>query len=235
MGKIVRPGEAVPVQARRTVPPPMSAVEVPNGVPPAEAGGPRNVIYVTTPAAPPVEVHHHHHHTTQVIVPGPTRRLRRTKGTSFLGTLGFVVGGLACGAALVPQVAGYARWIALAGLAAAAVAWVGAVLLRRVGAGMPLAGIIVSVVGYGLGAYETGQGQAEYNRMRAHSPVALPAVRIPAPPLPPVVTVPPAASPSRPPSAAPRPATVSPPRPSTPPPPQVGQGTIFDFTPTTRP
>ena len=198
MGDVIRRDKAIPVQARRadvvgdggapSAGP--TVVVVPGAAPPAAAPPPppgvtNNVIYVVappaTPATPPPPQVHHHHHTTQVIVQPPRRRRRLSTGTSFLGTLGFVVGGLACGMDYLPPVARFAGPIALAGLAMAALAWVGAVVLRRVGTGMPFLGMIVSVVGYGLWLFNTGQAQATYDRLRKQSPVPLPAVHIPVP------------------------------------------------------
>ena len=241
MGKIVRQGEVIPVQARRVggaVPPvpPTTAyapgMEPVDPLPPA-AGGPQNVIYVVAPQSPPppAEVHHHHHHTTEVVM--PVRRRRRSKGTSFLGTLGFVVGGLACLTAFAQQVAVAAPYIAIGGLVAATLGWCGAVLFRRVGATMPFVGMVVSTAGYGLGLFMTGQAQSTYDGLRSRSPVPLPAVRFPAGPAtsqPAVVEGTPAAGSVK----------------VTPPPvrrqPRVGEGTIFDplsggwvKPPTTRP
>ena len=196
MGEISRRGNVVPVQARRAsagVPPvPPTVVEVPGigspGPSPQPAHLTQNVVYVVAPPPPPAapvpppqEVHHHHHHhTTQVIL--PPRRRPRSKGTSFLGTLGFVIGGLACTVAFLPQVANAAPYLAKAGLALAGLAWVGAVLLRRVGTTMPFLGMAVSAAAYGLWLYNTGQAQSTYDRLRSKSPVDLPAVRIPPPP-----------------------------------------------------
>ena len=197
MGDLIRRNRGVPVQARRAdgSEPPVAPtiVEVPgrgasSPPPPGPAHVTQNVIYVAAPQAGPVPppqpqaVHHHHHHTTQVIL--PPRRMRRTKGTSFLGTLGLVVGALACGAAFLPQVAPAAPYISKAGLAMAAVAWLGALLLQRVGATMPFLGMIVSAAGCGLWLYNTGQAQSTYDRLRSKSPVELPAVTIPPPPAP---------------------------------------------------
>ena len=253
MGKIVRQGEVIPVQARRTgpVPPPVATVQVPGGhpappPPPPAAGGPQNVIYVVNPPAaptpPPIEIHHHHHHTTEV----PARRRRRSKGTSFLGTLGLVVGGVACVAAFLPPVAAFGKWLGLAGLAMATLAWVGAVLLRRVGAAMPFAGMVVAAAGYALSVYNLGQGQATYDLWRAKSPVALPALRIPSPAAPVPATVDPTPTAPGVPAPAAVPGTPTPVVPAVKlrpvvPPPQVGEGTIFDpasggwVKPTTRP
>ena len=222
MGELTRRDKGVPVQARRlgtggvTIPPATAGVPglAAEATPPVPPVGVQNVVYVVAPppiAAPVTEVHHHHHTTTQVVL--PARRRRRQKGTSFLGTLGLVVGGLACAAAFLPQVARFAVPIAIGGLGMAGLAWVGAVLLRRVGATMPFAGLLVCAAGYGLGLWQTGQAQSTYDRLRTRSPVPLPAVRIdpptavPGPVAPaPVVPAPVAPAPSQPgPAAKPTP------------------------------
>ncbi len=140
-------------------------------------------------------------------------RRRAGKGTSFLGTLGLVIGGLACGTAFLPQVSAYAGRMAEVGLGLAALAWVGAVVLRRVGATMPFVGALVSAAGYGLWLYQTGQAQGVYDHLRTRSPVPLPAVRIDppvaVPTVPPTVAAPPAAPPAPPAKGAPK----SPPKP----------------------
>ncbi len=217
MADLTRRDKTVPVQARR----------VDGGPVAVPAAAVQNVVYVEVPAAPPpvvTEVHHHHHHTTEVATP-PRPRRRPHKGTSFLATLGLVVGGLACGTALLPQVARFAGPIALGGLGMAAVAWVGAVLLRRVGAMLPFAAVVVSAAGYGLFLYQTGQGQSTWDGLRRRSPVPLPAVRID-PPTPPAAPAPAAGTP--PPIAAP---TVVPakPEPIVVPPPAKRDSTIFDL------
>ena len=199
MGFLTRRDKAITVHAQRvegtSVPPrppagptvvmvpPMSQVPPAPVVPPQAPPGMHNVIYVVnTPppaaaaAVPPQEVHHHHHHTTQVVMP---RSRRWSKGTSFLGALGLVVGGLACGVAFLPPLAKFAGPMALAGLAMAALGWLWAVLLRRTHAGMPMLGMIVSAVGYALCLYNTGQAQATYDKLRKQSPVDLPAVQMP--------------------------------------------------------
>lgn len=195
MGDVIRREKTVPVQARRAdgggvVPPPFTpgVVDIPaaggGAAPPAVAAGGavQNYIYVVAPpaGAPPIQEVHHHHHTTQVVA--APRRRRLSKGTSFLGTLGLVVGGLAGVTAFLPQVAPYAKWMAEAGLGLAALAWAGAVLFRRVGAGMPFLGMVVSAAAYGLWLYTTNQAQSTYDQLRVRSPVALPAVQFPSPP-----------------------------------------------------
>ncbi len=191
MGDVIRRDKTVPVQARRAdggaVPPFTPGVtDVPSaggGIPPpppvVAGGAVQNVIYVVAPpaAAAAVQEVRHHHHTTVV---APVRRRRLGKGTSFLGTLGLVVGGVAGATAFLPQVAAYAPWIAKAGLAMAALAWVGAVLLRRVGAGMPFLGMAVSAAAWAACLYTSGQAQGTYDHLRTELP--LPAVQFPAPP-----------------------------------------------------
>jgi hypothetical protein len=190
MGDMTRRDEITPVSARRArvvgqpvAMPPVVPVDV--GAPPPVGAGPQNVIFVVAPQPPvppppPQVVHHHHHHTTQVILPARPRR-RPARGTSFLGTLGLVVGGLGCAAACLPPVVASAHYIALAGLGMAALAWLAAVLLRRTGATMPFAGMVVSAVAYGLWLFNAGQAQPTYDRLRVRWPV-LPAIQFQAPP-----------------------------------------------------
>jgi hypothetical protein len=163
MSDIIRRKKAVPVEARRVEPEPPT-IHIPGAdaipIPPPVPGVTQNIIYVNVPsgknAAPPPEPADQrqvHYHTTNVYL--PPRRPGR--GTSFLGTLGFVLGGVAGGAAYLPQVVWLAKPIAIAGLASAGLGMLGAVLIGRVGKAMPLFGILVSVIAYGLWMKNTGQ------------------------------------------------------------------------------
>jgi hypothetical protein len=104
------------------------------------------------PPAPPPQVHYH---TTNVYhLP---RRRGSGRGTSFLGSLGFVLGALAIGATYVPQLIWLAKPIATAGAVLAGVGLLGASLLGRVGRGVPLLGLLACALAYGLWMKDTGQ------------------------------------------------------------------------------
>jgi hypothetical protein len=196
MGDIIRRKKAIPVEALRadrvpeTVyvpgPEPMP-MPVQIQTPPAKPGVTQNIIYVSVPAgaggpvsgqAPPAQpappsspnqVHYHNH------VHLPPRR-RAGKGTSFLGTLGLVLGGISAGIAFLPPVMDFARYPAEAGAAAAGLGLLGAVLFRRVGRAVPLMGLIVCGIGYCLWLRNSGQIPRQYQDLidRAIAP-AVPA------------------------------------------------------------
>ena len=161
MSDMIRPNKAVPVQARRVDAGP-EVVQIPGELPPPAPGVTQNIIYVNMPAgqSPPpqdpsdlAEIHLHAH-----LHQHPVRR-RGRPGTSFLGTLAFVVGSLACGAVYVPQMRPFAQWIAIGAGALAIISLFGAVLFRRVGQGMPLLGLLTAGAAYGLWMLQTGQAK----------------------------------------------------------------------------
>jgi hypothetical protein len=166
MSDMIRRNKAVPVkpplQARRVEGQP-EMVNVPGAIPPPQPGVTQNIIYVNMPAgqsapppppqADPTEIHLHTH-----VHQYPNRR-RGRHGTSFLGTLAFVLGGVGCGAAYVPQVRPLAQWIAMVAAGCAVLSLLGAMLFRRVGQGMPLLGLITSSAAYGLWMLQTGQAK----------------------------------------------------------------------------
>jgi hypothetical protein len=171
MGNIIRRNKAVPVEARRVEPAP-DMVSVP-GAGPVTASGPVQVppvipgvtqnIYVNVregqaaaqaASAPPGAVHYHQHTTNVYHLPG---RRRSGRGTSFLGTLGFVLGGVAAGTAYVPQIVWLAKPIAMAGFASAGLGFLAALLLGRVGRLMPFVGLLTCALAYGLWLKNTGQ------------------------------------------------------------------------------
>jgi hypothetical protein len=124
----------------------------------------QNIIYVNLPAgqapppqAPPVESSPRevHYHTTN-LYQSPRRR-RSGLGTSFLATLGFVLGGVAAGAACVPQIVWLAKPIAMLGFAMATLGMLGALLFGRVGKLMPLIALLACASAYGLWEKNTGQ------------------------------------------------------------------------------
>lgn len=174
MGNLIRRNKAIPVQAHRREPAPEQVVippagqPVPPGVLPPHAGPStasnqpaggttHNIFYITTPAppppAPPVqptqtpqEIHYHTviHHTP---------RPRAKPGISFLGLLAVVAGGGACTAGHLPEIAPYAHQLAEAGLVMGGLGLLAAILFRRTGPLVPLTGLIVSAIGYGLWKY----------------------------------------------------------------------------------
>jgi hypothetical protein len=169
MGNLIRRNKAIPVQAHRRDAPPEQVViptpgtgpiPIPPGTfpPGANASGQpsggttQNIFYITTPvpppapqqaAQPPQEIHYHTviHHTP---------RLRAPRGTSFLGLLAVLAGGAACAAGYLPQIAPYAHLLAQAGLVMGGLGWLGAILFRRTGTFIPMLGLILSAMGYGL-------------------------------------------------------------------------------------
>jgi hypothetical protein len=180
MNDITRRNKAVPVQASR-VPPQPEVISIPGAgpipVPQPQHGqqhghqqGPpsvtQNIIYVNVPAgqaAPPPsppqqpsEVHVHTH-----VHQYPRRRRSGRYGVSFLGTLGFVLGGVACGAAYVPQLIWLARPIALAAGGCAGLGLISSIVLRKAGRGMPLLGLISAGLGYWMWMIHSGQAKLQ--------------------------------------------------------------------------
>jgi hypothetical protein len=168
MSDIIQRKKAVPVEAHRVEPVP-EVINIPGTgpvpVPPQTPGVTQTIIYVNVPQGqaaspqaatpPPSEPREVHHHTTNIYQSPKRRRLGR--GTSFLGTLGLVLGGVAAGAAYVPPVAWLAKPIAVAGFGCAGFGFIGALLFNRVGRFMPMLGMIGCAVGYCLWMKNTGQ------------------------------------------------------------------------------
>jgi hypothetical protein len=193
MGKLIRRNQAIPVQVRRPEPEQV-VVDVPGAAegtpqkppgapqPQAPAAGPnvtQNIFYISAPAGqpqqqppppqppqPPQEVHYH-----TVVHHAPRTRGRR-KALSFLGSAGLVLGALACAAAIwVPQAAAFTRPLAMAGLVAAGLGMLGAILLENTGKGVPLLGLIVSGVAFGLWAQKNDpRVQAEVEKIKQQVP-----------------------------------------------------------------
>jgi hypothetical protein len=168
MSEIIRRKKAVPVEARR-VEPAVDVINIPGAgqipLPPVIPGVTQNIIVVNVPqaaAAPvapvqaaPVQTREIHHHTTHIYQ--APRRPRMTRGTSFLGTLGFVLGGVAVGTTYVPQILWLAKPVAVAAFGCAGFGFIGALLFNRVGKFMPMLGMLVSATGYYLWLKNTGQ------------------------------------------------------------------------------
>ena len=174
MSDMIRRGKAIPVQARRVEAEPQT-VHVPGS---SSAAGPagvqppnvtQNIFYVSVPGAPPqqaaapaspaapsgdVHIHNHIHEY-------PKRRRGGRYGTSFLGTMGFVLAGVACGACYVPQLVWLARFISLAGMGCAALGFLGSLLMGRNGKGMPMLGLLLSGFAYWLWMVKSGQAKLE--------------------------------------------------------------------------
>jgi hypothetical protein len=206
MSDIIRRGKSVPVQARRAQAPvdlDPQAIQIPGGgqipVPPQQPGVTQNIIYVNVPApqpqavpqaiAPtgPSEIHVHNH-----IHSYAARRRGGRYGTSFVATLGFVLGGVACGVCFVPQLVWLARFIALVAGACAILGLLGSMLFRKNGAAMPVFGVIVSAFGYWLWMMKSGQAQLQLPKPIADAipPSLMPTPSAPAPGSTPVPVVP---------------------------------------------
>jgi len=188
MGNIIRRKKAVPVEARRVEPPPQT-IRVPGAepipAPPQTPGVTQNIFYVNVPAGQPQSTapvdpspREVHYHTTNIFLP----RGQRGRGTSFLGSLGFVLGCVAVGFAYLPPAMWLAKPIAIAGMALAGVGMLGAILLGRVGRAMPMLGLLVSAIAYGLWMKNTGQKlPIEIPKMDLNINATPPSVNTPAP------------------------------------------------------
>lgn len=167
MGDLIRRNKPTTVQARRVEGDP-TVIDVPGAVPVAPAGHggappppqpanvTQNIFYISAPAetpepaptaaspAPPQEVHYH---TTVHHAP---RASGRRRGLSFFGSAAVVLGGLGCAANFLPQAEVFAKPLAMAGLTAAGLGLLGAILLGRAGKGMPVLGLLVSGAALGL-------------------------------------------------------------------------------------
>jgi hypothetical protein len=218
MRDIIRRKNAVSVQARRvsqTPEPGPEVIKLPSatpttalhpGITPGASSQPnivQNFIYVNVatpaPVPPPAagpsnaaaqpsrrEVHYH---TTNVY--HAPRRPRLGKDVSFLGSLGVVLGGLALGAGYVSQIDWLVKPLAAGGFGLAVLGYLLALLLGRVGRGMPVLGMLACAAAYGLWLKNTGQPIALPKLDLNLSPLAqvVPAVRVlpaaPAPATPP--------------------------------------------------
>ncbi len=174
MSDIIPRKKAIPVQARRSEMQPeviQMPVAQPASVPPPAAGTTQNIIYVNMPAqqAPPPQTpppapqgpQEVHFHTTHIYA-----SQRRQRGTSFLGCLGIVLGGIGIGAAYVPQVAVYTKQVAIAGAGCAGLGFLGAMLFRRSGRGVPFLGLLICGFAYCLMLKNTGQLSSVYAHVR---------------------------------------------------------------------
>jgi hypothetical protein len=163
MSDIIPRRKAVPVQARRAEVPP-ETIQIPGAAPisiPPQAGVTQNIIYVNVPAQPPPppqspatpsEIHFHNTNIYEA-----PRRKRRVIGTSFFGLWALVFAGVAAGMAYVPWVMWLARPVAEIGAVCAVVGLLGAVLLRRVGWGVPMFALLMCGVAYCMWLNNSGQ------------------------------------------------------------------------------
>ena len=184
MSDMIRRKQAVPVQARR-VEPQAETIQVPGAgpipLPPAQPNVTQNIIYVNVPPQqqappqPPGEIHIHAH-----VHEYPKRRRGGRYGTSFLGTLGFVLGAIDCGLTYVPQLLPISRYIAMVAGGCAMLGLLNAMLFRRIGRGMPAMGVLASAAAYGFWMLNSGQLPTWLDFLKpSASPV--PAVRSPSP------------------------------------------------------
>jgi hypothetical protein len=197
MGKLIRRNQAIPVQVRRPdpeqvvidvpgaagAPAPQNPPDKPPPQQQAPAAGPnvtQNIFYISAPAGQqaaqqppppqqpqfPQEVHYH------TVVHHAPRSPGRRKALSFLGSAGFVLGALACATAIwVPQAAAFTRPLAMAGLVAAGLGMLGAILLENTGKGVPLLGLVVSGIAFGLWAQKNDpRVQAEVEKLKQQVP-----------------------------------------------------------------
>jgi hypothetical protein len=163
MSNIIPRKKVVPVEARRVEIPPMP-IEPPTAgqMPPPNVT--QNILYVHVPApqAPqpipqpaepaPREVHYH---TTHVY--HSPMRPKLGKGTSFMGSMGLVIGAMAIGSTFVPQLTGLAQPMAVIAGGLAGLGLLLAMLFRHVYTGIPMLGLIVAAAAYGLYLKDTGQ------------------------------------------------------------------------------
>ena len=167
MGFLTRRQPPQPVEVRRppAEPLPPGTVVIPNFAapqPPPAPSAPAITSHVTqnffypappasTPPAAPVAappsfsttVHHHY-----------ARRSERK--LSFSGTVGLVLGVLACASTAVPPAQVFTPWLALGGVAAGGLGMLSSVLLGLTRVGVPLLAIVVAAVGYGLSLRAAG-------------------------------------------------------------------------------
>lgn len=191
MGKMIR-RDVTAVEARRVPPTPPAAppdppppgvyVTIPPAAAPADTrpNVTQNFFNVSMPpgapapppAAPPTEIHHHH---TTVNYTRPAAPLL---GLSFFGTAGLVLGGLACAEVYLPHGVAFAHPLALAGLVAAAVGLLSAVLVGRTGRGVPVLALLVSAAGYALALAAAGRLAPAIRQINATLPAAIPRIQI---------------------------------------------------------
>jgi hypothetical protein len=181
MSEIIPRKKAVPVQARRAETP-VETIHIP-GMPPVPPPPPpgvtQNIFYVNVPAgqpapspppsAAPPEVHFHNTHVYEA-----PRRNRREIGTSFFGLWALVFATIAAVMAYVPPVVWLAKRIVEIGVVCAAVGFLGALLLRRVGRGVPLFALLMCGVAYCMYLNNSGQLTSSYDHLRSVLPVPLP-------------------------------------------------------------
>jgi hypothetical protein len=142
-------------------------------MPPLVAGVTQNIIYVNIPAGPPApppaapsEIHFHNTNVYEA-----PRRKRRVIGTSFLGLWALVFAAIAAFVAYVPPVMWLAKPIAEIGTVCAGLGLLGAVVLRRVGRGVPLFALLMCGVAYCMWLNNSGQLLGKYEDLRSKLPL----------------------------------------------------------------
>jgi hypothetical protein len=197
MGKLTRRDVSL-VEARRVPPPaeappsaPPQTVFIPTPIPTTPAASPdarphvtQNFFNVTVPAAggvgspaaptlPPTEIHHHHNTVNYT-----ARPLAPTRGLSFFGVAGLVLGTLAVAAFYAARASGFARPLALAGMAAGGLGLLSALLIGRTGRAVPVLAVLVSGAGYALALASAGQLAPAMQHVTSSLPSALPRIQV---------------------------------------------------------
>ncbi len=173
MGNLIRRDKTIKVEAQRVEPVPPS----PGSPPPTS----QTFIHITTPAGavppptpppqsqPPQEIHYH---TTIHHAP---RRRNFSKNLSFLGTVGLVLGALAAAAQYTGQATSFIHPLAVIGVVASGLAFLGAVLFRRTGQTIPFLGLLISGGVYLFWMHANGQLQPQIDKLKS----SLPSIEIP--------------------------------------------------------
>jgi len=181
MSDIIPRKRAVPVQARRAeIRPETIHVpgEPPIPVPPPQAGVTQNIFYVNIPPAQPVpppppsrppDIHFHNTNVYQA-----PRNKRREIGVSFFGLWALVFAAIAAVISYVPPVIWLAKPIVEIGVICAVVGFLGALLLGRVGRGVPLFALLMCGVAYFMYLNNSGQLPGKFDQLQKMSPIALP-------------------------------------------------------------
>ena len=179
MSNLIPRKKAIPVQARRADGAP-ETIQIPGAqpipMPPPQPGVTQNIIYVNVPPGqpappppPPATPSEIHFHNTNVYE--APRRKRRVIGTSFLGLWALVFAAIAAFAAYVPPAMWLAKPIAEIGAVCAGLGLLGAVVLGRVGRGVPLFALLMCGVAYCMWLNNSGQLSGKYEDLRSKLPL----------------------------------------------------------------
>ena len=143
---------------------------------PAPVSGATNIFVINAghspqpaPAPPPpTPTEIHHHHTTVQYVP---RKRTPHYNTSFFASAGLVLGGLAAACAYESgSYLPFAWPLAMAGLAAGGIAFVGAILFRRTRTGLAVFALLLSAAAYVGWLYNSNQLQSQIDEIRRQLP-----------------------------------------------------------------